>query len=373
MSADVSVLVVTGSPDDRASTANLDLILDELESRPDVRTSLWYLRAAPHQRPRADARIVDALRTWRPAALLDGVGMQRPAAWLRGRRLRWWMREVVPDVVVLDDGLGARVLDGLGLDPRVVIRRNDAPPEHPHLEPEPATTADLVIRTAAIAAAEGIDADRGDTIEYPFQRPFRYLDGLRFADPAVRDAARTDQSLPTGVPLVVGWGDDGWLDGPDLFIRVLWALEHRFGLLAHGAWFGLTTDPHEVDRLLQEARRCGVEDRFHHRPADRIEGRLCGDAVLLPYRSETAADDVLEATCTGAVVVTFTAAGVHDPLVDTVADLDVEDAAARLAPGLRGDDVERVDRSVTSLRHFEPGPLVDDLLALGRRRGTRAT
>ena len=133
----------------------------------------------------------------------------------------------------------------------------------------------------------------------------------------------------------------------------MWALEQRHGVEVHGAWFGLTADNDEADRLRREADRCGVGARFHHRRLDSIDGRLCGDAAFLPYRSTAPRDEVLQVTCSGTFVVAFAAAQVDHPLIRTVPDLDVEEAAASLAEGLGGD---RQLRSRTACRRFEAIP-----------------
>ena len=282
-----------------------------------------------------------------------------PRAWLRGRRLRRWLKQTDPTVVVLDDGLGTRVIDSLRPAPRLAVRINEAPPDDIDKERPPATAADLTIvpsnRTALPTGQTGTRS-----IEQPLPAQRSRAAG-RLAGPREVAEVRRRHDLPEDAPLVVGWGDDGWLDGPDVFVRVLWALEHRHGVAAHGAWFGLSADPHEIDRLHQEAERCGVGARFHHRPADTTESRLCGDAAFLPYRSATSLDDLLEVACSGSLVVAFEAAGAADRLILAVPDLDVERAAAEIASGLGHD---REHRSTRARGRFEPGPAAD-LLALG--------
>ena len=354
-----SVLVLTAAPDDRPSTRALELMVDEVDHRPPATATLWYLRSGPEQTPRAGSRIVDSLRTWPPAAVLDRFGLRRPAGWLRGRRLRHWLKQIEPTVVVLDDGLGERVIRSLRPSPHVVVRVNEIPPDDVGKERPAATEADLTIVPAGIPTQLAVvDGARSIEQPLPVQRS-RAAGG--FARPGAVAEVRRRHGLPEDALLVVGWGDDGWLDGPDLFVRVLWALEHRHGVTAHGAWFGLSADPDELDRLRREADRCGVGARFHQRPEDPIETRFSGDAAFVPYRSATGLDDLLEVACTGSLVVAFEAAAAADPLIRTVPDLDVERAAAEIA---RGIDLDREQRSATARGRFEPGP-VDDLLALG--------
>lgn len=356
----LEILVVTASPDGRDSTANLGDLVEELRRRPDANVRYWFLRRADHQVLRPGTRVVDSLRTWWPARLLELVGLGRLAAGLRGLRLRSWMGRRGPDVVLLDDGLGERIVDHVVPQPAVIVRCNVEPPLFAELEPTPRASADLWI---VPASSPPVPAGEPFSIEHPFHRPFRYPGGRRFAAEDEREAQRRTDDVPVHVPLVVGWGDDGWLDGPDLFVRALWALEHRHGVHAHGVWYGLGADPHEGERIRREAARCGLAQRFHLRPGDTVAGRLSGDAVLLPYRSSASADDLLDAVRSGAAVVTFRAADVDDPMVTIVDDLDVEAAAAALAEGLAGDRRSRVEQS---RRRFEPGPLADDVLTVAR-------
>lgn len=349
------MLAITSWPDERRSTENLAMIIDEIDRRRDASARLWYLRTTDHQVPVRGTRVVDSLRTWPPCAMLDAVGLRTPAAWIRGRRLRWWLREVHPDIVVLDDGLGERLLAPLPSPPAVVVRRNDLPPAESHLEPAPRGPAELLV---VPPSDDDAHTGRADVyVEYPFAD----TEARALADSGKRRAARHAEGLPQDAPLVVGWGDDGWLDGPDLFLRTLWALEHRHDRLVHGAWFGLTADPHEVDRLRSEAARLGLEGRFHHRVHDTMRGRLCGDAVLFPYRSTADQESVRDAILAGALVVAFESTGVSDPVARVVRDLDVDAAAAALDAGL---DEDREQRWESARTRVDVALLADRILAL---------
>lgn len=355
----VSVLVITAWPDERRSTQNLALIVDEIDRRPDASAQVWYLRTTDHQVPATGTRVVDSLRTWPPCAALDAVGLRAPAAWIRGRRIRWWLRRVHPDIVVLDDGLGEHVLAPLPSTPAIVVRRNELPPAEVQLEPTPRRDAELLVVPPSDDAADS--GGDGVYVEYPFAGSD--IEARTFADPGKRGDARRTEGLPQDAPLVVGWGDDGWLDGPDLFLRTLWALEQRHGRLVHGAWFGLTADPHEVDRLRSEADRLGLADRFHHRDRDTLRGRLCGDAALFPYRSTAHPGAVRDAILAGELVVAFEATGISDPVARVVRDLDVDAAASALDAGL---DEDRNQRWRSSLGRVDVELLADRLLALAR-------
>ena len=354
----VSVLVVASLPDDRESTGYLEMLVDELSARPGVRANVWYLRELHYQGVPADRRVVDRLRTLPGLRQLDAVGAGAVAHAVRGRVLRRWYREAAPDVVLLDDGLGMRVLDVADPVPPVVVRHNPVPAPYAALEPPPRRTGDLTVVAAARAAEFADDPDV--YVQLPWATGAEA--GLPYRDPGARDRVRQELGLPTGVPLVVGWGDDGWLDGPDLFVRALWALEHRHGVAAHGVWFGLSSDPREAERLVTEAARCGLADRFWHRPQVGIAAQSCGDVVLLPYRSPVDPVDLAPALVSGAGLVTFRSTAPLGPGVDRVDELDVEAAAAAVATALAADRDARTDQTA----HLTPGPLADHLVALGR-------
>lgn len=354
-----SILFITSAPDDRESTRQVSLLIDELRDRPGVSASLWYLRCSDTQLPERATRVVDSLRTWPPCAILDRLGLTGVAARIRGLRLRMWLRQIRPKVVVLDDGLGRRVIDSLRPPPRVAVRLNETPPEYLHMEGAPmeSTDADMVI--VPYGHRSRSDAEPPWQVE-ELMTAARSRAAGRMADRRAMKSVRRELRLPTEQPLVVGWGDDGWLDGPDLFVRFLWTLEHHQGVRAHGVWFGLTSDHNEVERLSVEAQRCGLGDRFHHRAEDTTAGRLCGDAVFLPYRSETDLLDLLEVACSGSFVVTFEATGTDDPLIRRIPNLDLELAAKTTAEGLEED---REERSRSARRRFEALP--DAIVALG--------
>src|SRR5690606_20285888 len=132
--------------------------------------------------------------------------------------------------------------------------------------------------------------------------------------------------LPEAEPVIAGWGGDGWLDGPDLFIRTLWALGDRHGVPAHGVWFG-TDQPDEAQRLRDEAARCGLADRYHLLPydghGDTPAAALCADVALLPSREALLREHLMAAIVSGMIVVAFEACDIDDPAVWTGPDLDV--------------------------------------------------
>lgn len=172
---------------------------------------------------------------------------------------------------------------------------------------------------------------------------------------ARRAPARRRLGVPVDEPLLIGWGDDGWLDGPDLFVRAIWALEYHHGRKVNGLWMGLGSDQHEIDRLHAEAERCGVGGRFFQCATDTLEARFCGDVAFLPYRGSLDPHDIMSTMLSGLAVVTFDAGGLDDPLVAEVAPLDVEAAAAAADPFF---DAER-EATVAAVRHRQRFTMLD--------------
>lgn len=355
MSEPMSILVVTASPDERASTATLRVVVDELRRRADVDVAVWFLRSTPAEEVWPGSIVVDSLRDWWPARLLGGAGIPRVPAALRGLRLRSWNRRVAPDAVLLDDGLGERVLVGTPGHPVLIARPNAELPEHADWEPAPVAAPAIVLVPpgGSPPVAPGARA-----IPSPHVRD--YTEARVNSDPLQRARSRELLGIEWSGPLVVGWGDDGWIDGPDLFVRALWALEARHGHEVGGLWLGLGADPHEVDRLRAEAERCGVGDRCWFRSADTLAARCCGDAAFLPYRGPGDPTELLEAVAAGLVVVTFPGALVEDPAIEVVDHLDVDAAAAALHAALVTDRAAFVESARDRL---DVGPWVDRLLA----------
>jgi hypothetical protein len=334
------VLVITAYPDDRASTRDLRALVFESESCPNVDVHVWFLRCTDYEVPWPESRVVDDLRTWWPARALSVVGLEPLAARLRGARLRWWLREVDPDVVVFDDGFGERIVEHAPRRPRRIVRLNREPPLDRGMEPSVTGPVDLVLADPSIA--ERVPASSARRVLGPY---FAYRPGLvEESDASTRSATRERLGLPTG-PLLVGWGNEGWLDGPDIFVRTLWAVRRR-GIDADAVWFGIDAESGEGARLLAEAERCDMAGRLHLRPPSGRVAHLCGDAVLCSDRSEgRSAEELIEPVVAGCPVVTSAVVELVDDDVHTVPILDVEAAAEALVPLLTtGAIAEREER-----------------------------
>lgn len=357
-----SILLISASPDRRRSTVLLAQTYAALRRRDDVVVEAWFLRCAWNQSPWREALVVDDLRTWMPAAALERIGAVTAAGALRGLRLRWWLRRTSPDLVVLDDGLGARVLEHVPSEPLIMVRRNPDPPVTLFAEPPLSSDPDFWL------TPPGDDHATTAPIVIEYETRDDWAAARRAGADDHRRRTRERLGLPVDVPLVSGWGDTGWLDGPDVFVRCLWAMQAHHGSLAHGVWFGSYDDVHERERLRSEAERCGVSDRFHHLPAHDVYTSLCGDVVLLPYRDATDDEQVLTSICSGAAVVTFPVTTVTDPSVRVAPHLDVDAAAAHVVEALAEN---REERWRDTLRRLDLQSLIDELIAIAKAGASR--
>lgn len=323
----VSVLVVVPAWDDRSSTAVLSEIIAELRAQ-GGRVHLWALREGSIPGP--EDHLVDGLRNWFPARLAELVGATGVAHHLRGMRLRLWWALARPDIVLLDDGVGARVIPSRR-SVTLVARINAGPSPHSELE-APVADPDLTLLPpgAAEPAATAV-------LSGPLARRRAIDDGA--ADR--RAEARRRLGLPQDDPLVVGWGDDAWIDGVDLFVRAVWTIHRRGATDVHGAWLG-HLHPIDVERITYEARRCGIEDHVHLRAVDTVgSDRACGDVAFLPYRCADDEDDLQATAVGGEGVVTFPWCNSVDELIRVVPYLDVDRAADELAALLSADRDQR--------------------------------
>lgn len=360
----LSILVVTSAPDVRDSTAELAALVTELRRRPGVKVSVWFLRHGDGSSWR-DSRVVDDLRTLPVPAAIDKLRLTPLAGVVRGRVLRRWWAEVDPDVVLLDDALGERLLpeDRSGLV--VVHRTNTTPPSDASLETTATVAADVQL---VPLDHEPPDVPRGRTVLTTTPRtdlePAR-----RFADSASRVIVRKRLGLPTDGLLVVGWGEHTWFDGPDMFVRTISSLRERHGTDAHGLWVG-GDDAGEVAALIDdEVSRCGLSGHLTHEPRSTIDARLCGDVVFLPYRDEGELEWVQQAAITGCEIVTFPVWHAVVPGLRPVDHLDLEAASEAIMAAAGGD---RTARAAAASDALDVAPFVDDLLdAIADARGAR--
>lgn len=352
--SDLSILLVSAAPDQRNSTAELADLVTELRRRRGVSVATWFLREGDGT-PWAGARTVDDLRTATVPATIEKVGLGPVAGIIRGRILRRWWADVDPDVVILDDGLGERLLpdarDGLV----VVHRINEQPSPEGGLEAAPTTSADLMLLPEGLARPTGPEPRR--TIHTTPRSDFE--PARPFVDPEARAIVRRRLGLPAEGLLVVGWGDHPWFNGPDVFVRIVWHLRERHGVDAHGLWAGDDAEGGVAEVVLDEAQRCGLEAHITHRPQSTVDVRLCGDVAVLPYRVEGELKTVHEAAVTGCDVVTFPVWRHADPMLRIVDHLDLEAAAAAV---LEGAALDRAERARFATATLDLTPFVDELL-----------
>lgn len=349
-----TVLVVAPSPDRRDSTSELATLLTELRRRPGVEVHVWYLRRSEEE-PWPGSRVVDDLRTSPLPAALDRVGLRPFAGLLRGRTLRRWWAELGPSVVILDDGLGERLLPADRPGPVVVHRINPVPSQDDGLEPAPVRRPDVQI------VPEGTEPPAPAAAQVLVTRPLSDMEPTRpFVAAESRAIVRKRLGLPTEGLLVVGWGTNPWFDGPDVFVRAIWRLRERHGVDAHGLWAGADDEGEVASVIEDEVGRCGLEGHVTHVPRATIDVRLSGDVAFLPYRDGGDLAPVREASMTGCETVTFPVWDVTDPFLRTVPHLDLDAAATAIVDSAGGD---RDARASAARETLDVASFVDELLA----------
>lgn len=352
--SDLSILVVTSTPDHRNSTTELADLVAELRRRNGVMVNVWFLRRGDGS-PWPGSLVVDDLRTATLPAAIDKVGLPLVAGVLRGRMLRRWWSEAHPDAVILDDALGERLLPSDRSDLVVVHRLNPVPPSDAGLETPSAQPAKIQLVPRDGPPPEGPPAPTVlATTPRSDHEPAR-----PFIDAASRAIVRKRLGLPADGLLVVGWGEHAWFDGPDMFVRTIWNLRERHGFDAQGMWAGSDDDGEVAAVLEDEAGRCGLSDHVSHQPRSTVDVRLCGDVVLLPYRDDGELRYVHEAAVTGCEVITFPVWRSADPMLHMVDHLDIDAAAEAIIGACESD---RADRSATARELLDVGPFVDALL-----------
>ncbi len=335
------MLVITSAPDDRASTATLRIAVDEMR-RQGVGVDVWFLRSWAPQEPWPGSWVVDELRTLRGTEQLTRLGLGRIAGAIRGAALRRRLRAAGPDAIVLDDGVGERVVEHLDSDVVRAIRWNPVPPTE--LFPEPkATDADLHIVTTG---CEPVDPPS----ELAMGRLMNTPSARRARDGGWRAGVLGRMGLPPDGAQVLGWADDAWVDGQDLFIRALWTLRARHGRSPTAVWLDLADDPAAGRRFDEEVARCGLGDRVVRRTRPPDDAQLCGDVALLTSRAPRVAEELSRVVVAGSRLVSFAVNETSGAPGRYVSDLDLEALADALAvevdrAGDRDSTVREVDGS----------------------------
>lgn len=182
----LSVLVVSAAPDRRQSTSALRQIVSDMRCA-GAKVTVWFLRDGDGPAWPGE-RVVDHLRTGRTAALGRRLKLEGLAAHAAGARLRWWYARAKPDLVVLDDGIGGRVLPTM--PGSVAVRENDEAPDAPG-EPRWDGPTDIVIAPQGRPTAPIDDRSR-IVAEWPSENVRNAGDTSRF----LSDAFGIDPTRP---------------------------------------------------------------------------------------------------------------------------------------------------------------------------------
>lgn len=347
-----SLLVVSAAPDRRTSSTALRNLVLALDERADVQVSIWYLRDGDGER--ADgARIVDELRQWAPSKALERVGLGRLAGVLRGRRLRSWYRDVDPDAVLLDDGIGLRVVPR-GANPKVVVRENDQPPADSAMEPilVAVDQADIVI------AARPRRGDRGNTVVVAGDLTNHLDSDRRSKVAATRSALRLNEGA-----LVAGWAGQDEHRDLERFMRVIRELDA--GQPVAGVWFA-RVEPASTAGFIRLADSHGLGDRVSLRSDSfRWSAASAADAVLLPEGESQLDGRHGELAVDGVRIVAV------DDQLDSESSAGADAAlGVALAAALAED---RDDASAGAVRSFTADGAADELCAVWNRVSAGAT
>ena len=236
-----SVLMILATPSERADSETIRRLGIELERHGRFSVTTWYLRDLKAEAP-TSTWVVDRLRTAGSAQALANVFGPGVALRWNGLRLRQRLRALAPDVVILDGGRGERVVASRRDRHRLVaLVRSDQTPDD-DLEPSDPTVFDAVIAPAG----RSLDAPARNASGTVLGLPVFAHDpaAMAYWSSANRAKARQHLGITGERPMVVGWGDDGWLDGVDLFIRTLWAIETKQGVQIEGVGLGRSVDQH---------------------------------------------------------------------------------------------------------------------------------
>ena len=286
--------MVSASPDARRSTASLRQAVERLGRDGDAHVEWWFLRDGEDHgadgpvSTAATIRVVDHLRTSPISSVLDRWGAHAIAARVAGLRLRAWWRRAAPDVVVLDDGLGGRVLPNR--PPPVVVRVNPTGPTGLATE-ESYWSGPVAGRWFAPGAS-----DAPGPTEAAYER--LELERSAPASPEAVDAARRAAGLPTDEPIVC-WPA---ADGDELTVALGWLVhgDDRFDRPAHVVWLDpqMTSESHA--RVAAAAAQVGVAERLHQRAAWSGGLARAVDASVAPADRALSVDRVRRAVSSAA-------------------------------------------------------------------------
>lgn len=356
------VLVVTSAPDDRRSTAALRGAVAELAGAAQAEVHVWFLRGSPATagtwgRSAAptgwsgSVRVIDDLRMWWPVRTARRLGLDGFAGRIAGARLRLWRRAASPDVVVLDDALGGRLL-GRRRPAVLAVRHNSLPPVGAELESRWTGPVDIEISPAGSASGPAPHDGRALVLEPVWVEPVAGI-----GESPVPDLRRVF-GLPTEVAIVMWCGRSSESALDDL-VTVLAEVEARGGPAAHGLVVDdrLTHDRLSVIRRTAEDR--GFGDRIHPRPVATPPLMFAADAVV---STDAVLDDDLAAALLRAGVCLVSPPGhrVAAPALVELAPVEPTTVAGALQRLLA---VGRAERAAGSRAELDAEPLAQGLLA----------
>jgi hypothetical protein len=352
---DASVLVLLATPAPRADSNTIEALLRAIRAD-GMRVTTWFLRDPAGMAPDG-TWVVDRLRTSPSAQLLATVFGPSAALRWNGLRLRLRLGAADPRVVILDGARGERVVESRrGRHHLVAMLRSDHTDDD-DLEPISNVEVAAVIAPPDADVIQTIRRSATPRLELPVVSHDR--DALAARESTTRIRLRRLLAIPGDRPLVIGWGDDGWLDGVDVFVRVLWALRHKREIDVDGVWIGRSVDEHESARYAAEAKRCGVDDLFHMRPNADPVLRYSADVALLPYRTPSDDSSALDAIASGLPIVTTPTTTFDHALVEQVDHLDIEATAAAVERALKASRESNIASARAARLHIDDWERLD--------------
>lgn len=264
---------------------------------------VWFLRGGDGP-SWPGSRTVDHLRTSRVSRMLRRMGLHATSLHLAGIRLRWWYLRAAPDVVILDDGVGGRVL---ARPPDcVIVRENYEQPEGLHEDRwSGAIRAVIAVggRTAQILPPDVVIMDEPQRPDPSVASAVAFL-GNSFGVGAGSRLVVVDQSVdaPGLDAVLVGLGS---LGGPPLTVIVV--------------------DPDAELGSQERLRLLPGALRIHLRPHVPGAVRRIADLVI----SDRPVDDLVDLLASGVKVVGDIPDGVVGPGVAQISQMMVEIEAGR--------------------------------------------
>lgn len=280
---------------------------------------MWLVKGSARKAWRASCGgvlVLDDLREWAPAVLLERVGLGRVGGKLRGLRWRRQLRALGPvDVALVDQGRAGSILQQLPTPPRrIVVRTTDRPPPMRSSSVTPQLFPDLTL-TEGLGNLETPDDAASRRFDLDFDATAPWLCSLVSRRSATRRSVAAD-----GGVLVVGAGspDDGV--ALDRFHAAMGALASSSGTVS-GCWIDLPLSPE-----LSDEEDGGVS------PSGQ-DALAAADILLVPGEAAVPGTVLRWALACGVPVIGTDAAlaeWIDDGVQRTADDISTEELAARV-------------------------------------------